>query len=72
MLAANEAVARFLQDQGLSIIARVHPAPTDEKIADFREMLAALGLDLRARPEGGDLQKLVDKVVGGPWRLPSR
>ena len=66
MLAANEAVARFLQDQGLSIIARVHPAPTDEKIADFREMLAALGIDLRARPEVGDLQKLVDKVVGGP------
>ena len=66
MLAANEAVARYLQEQGLSTLARVHPAPSEEKLADFREMLQALGLDLRPRPEVGDLQKLVDKVAGGP------
>lgn len=66
MLAANEAVAGYLQEQGLSVLARVHPPPTDEKLADFREMLHALGLELRARPEVGDLQKLVDEVVGGP------
>ena len=66
MLAANEAVARYLQEQGLSTLARVHPAPSEEKLADFREMLQALGLDLRPRPEVNDLQKLVDKVAGGP------
>ena len=66
MLAANEAVARYLIDQDLAILARVHPAPTDEKLAEFRELLGALGFELRARPEVGDLQRLVDEVVGGP------
>ena len=66
MLAANEAVARYLIAQDLAILARVHPAPTDEKLADFRELLGALGFELRARPEVGDLQRLVDEVVGGP------
>lgn len=44
MLAANEAVARFLHDRSLPVLYRVHPAPDPEKLSGFFETLKATGL----------------------------
>lgn len=62
MLAANQAVARFLHENGLPYIGRVHPPPEPETIGRFEEFLYELGFDL---PEGfspQSIQGLLDKL----------
>ena len=52
MLAANEAVARFLQRKGVVFPYRLHPAPSPEKLETLTAYLAAAGLTGRtARAE---------------------
>jgi ribonuclease R len=46
MLAANESVAMFLLHEKVPILYRVHDQPSPEKIADLREFLKPLGLQL--------------------------
>lgn len=53
MVAANEAVARFLVDRGLPGLYRVHDAPDLEKTAQLVDAAAALGVEAafsRKRP----------------------
>jgi len=66
MLAANEAVARYFVEHALPLIGRSHPAPHEEKLEDFRELLAAVGFELHGGTQASDFQKLVDEVVETP------
>ncbi len=54
MLAANEAVARLTRQHKLPAVYRVHDDPDEEKLAEFRQQLAAQGIrvgDLTLRSE---------------------
>lgn len=50
MVAANEAVARFLTEKGAPFLYRAHPAPSPEKLKDLARGLNAAGLDLPLPP----------------------
>lgn len=50
MVAANEAVARFLTEKSAPFLYRVHPAPSTEKLEDLARGLNATGLDLPLPP----------------------
>jgi ribonuclease R len=58
MLAANEAVGRLTRTQRLPSLYRVHDDPDEEKLAEYRQFLAANGIsvgDLTKREEVGKL-----------------
>ena len=46
MVAANEAVARFLTERQVPFLYRVHPAPSTEKLEELARGLNATGLEL--------------------------
>jgi ribonuclease R len=46
MILANVAAARFLRDQGLPGLYRIHEGPAADKLADLRTFLGELGLKL--------------------------
>ena len=58
MLAANRAVARFLEERGLASLHRVHEKPDPKKVLEFEELAHAFGYSLgvpgalRAPPAG--------------------
>lgn len=75
MVAANEAVARFLTDRELPVLYRAHPAPDPEKLRNLFHLLSLTGLmpqDMRPRrkddapPSPKQLQTLLDDVKGTP------
>ena len=54
MLAANEIIARKLNESGMPYISRVHDKPDEEKLSELREHLIAVGIpcgDLTNRKE---------------------
>jgi ribonuclease R len=63
MIAANEAVAHFLEEKGVPSIYRVHEPPEKEKLHDFRRLLQALSIDY-GRETGGrmPLQSILHQV----------
>ena len=46
MLAANRAVARFLEERGLALLHRVHEKPDPKKVLEFEELAHAFGYSL--------------------------
>ena len=46
MLAANEAVARHLEDRALASLHRVHEKPDPKRVLEFEELAAAFGYSL--------------------------
>ena len=46
MLAANQAVAKYLEDRGLNSLHRVHEQPDPKKVLDFEELARAFGYSL--------------------------
>jgi ribonuclease R len=69
MLAANEAVARRLEQVHAPFLYRIHEAPDDRGIDDLVTRLAAFGLRLPhdgARLRSRDLRTIVDKIRGKP------
>jgi ribonuclease R len=46
MLAANEAVARYLEKRGIGSLHRVHEKPDPKKVLEFEEMAEAFGYSL--------------------------
>ncbi len=69
MIAANEAVARFLTDKGYPILYRVHEAPDPQKLKEFVEFAATLGLEIRPprEPEPSWFQQVIELVEGKPY-----
>jgi ribonuclease R len=72
MLAANETVASFLQNQQIPALSRVHEEPDPQKVLEFEEIAATFGYSL------GLSEKLVRQVRvkqrhrGGRGRRPQR
>ncbi|HFC97069.1 MAG TPA: ribonuclease R [Thermosulfurimonas dismutans] len=69
MIAANEAVARFLEDRGYSFLYRVHEAPEPLKLREFVEFARTLGLDLEVplEPDPSWVQEVVRLSAGKPY-----
>jgi ribonuclease R len=68
MLAANETVARHIENKEKPFIYRIHEEPAEEKLADLAEFLATLGitLPLAKKIKPLHLQKAVAKAKGTP------
>ncbi len=66
MLAANEAVARFLAEKKLPVVARVHPPPDEERFDEFRKFLKAVGVEFRGESTPEGLQNLVAQLSDDP------
>ena len=68
MLAANVAVARFLQQAEIPMLYRVHAAPDEEKINALRQFLGEMGLFLsgKNKPTPKDLQKTLETLENRP------
>ncbi len=69
MLAANEAVARFVTDQDLPFIYRVHEAPDPPKLTAFRDFILPFGFTLvmqgdKVTPQA--MQQLISDASGKP------
>ncbi len=77
MVAANEAVARFLTSRDMPLPYRVHPAPDPDKLRTLFQVLAAVnllppGLSRSASraappPSPGQLQAVLDSARGTPY-----
>ena len=69
MIAANEAVAEFLTEKGYPILYRVHEAPDQEKLKEFVDFAATLGLELKLprKPSPSWFQKVVELVKDRPY-----
>ncbi len=70
MLCANVAAARMLRESGLPVLFRVHQGPDPEKLADLREYLRGLGLNLGggSEPRPADYQRLLRQCGERPDR----
>ncbi len=69
MLAANEAVATFLEDRRIPSLYRVHEPPDLVKLSDFREFVHSFGYVVRMdgeKIEPGELQHLLEQAAGKP------
>lgn len=68
MLAANVAVARFLEKASISVLYRVHPVPEEDKILALRQFLGELGLTLGGgkKPHPKDFQKTMGMIDNRP------
>jgi len=66
MLAANVAVARFLEKEKIPTLYRVHAPPEEEKVTALRQFLGELGLELSGGkiPRPKDFQTTLAKVEG--------
>jgi ribonuclease R len=68
MIAANVAAARFLREQGVPGLYRVHEGPTPDRVADLRTFLGELGLKLggRKRPAPKHFAQILGQAAGRP------
>lgn len=63
MIAANEAVAHFLESRGMPLVFRIHEPPEKEKLNDFENLLATLGIEYSKGATGGlHLQSILESV----------
>jgi len=68
MIAANEAVARFLEERGIPVLYRVHPLPEAERLTALFRSLRAVELTrlMPQRPSAGDLSAILHAARGTP------
>lgn len=66
MLAANEAVAQWLADEGLFFLRRVHGSPDPRKLTALTEFVRELGLKTESLASRFALQKLLRDVHNDP------
>jgi len=66
MLAANEAVARHLEDRDYLFLRRIHPEPDPQKLRAFAEFAASLGLKIERPQSRPELQKVISQSIGRP------
>ncbi len=64
MLAANQAVARWLDTLQLPFLRRVHAPPDRMKIRRLSEFVKALGLPVEDMQDRFEIQRVVDSVKG--------
>ena len=69
MLAANEAVATFVESHGIPSLYRVHEPPDPLKIHDFREFIYNFGYEFRMTEDKihpAEFQRLLEQAEGKP------
>ncbi|ADO72441.1 ribonuclease R [Stigmatella aurantiaca] len=68
MLAANEAVAKFFQDEGLPSVYRFHGEPDEQKLASFAVLAQAYGFKLRLDDgvSSKELNAFITQLEGHP------
>ena len=68
MVAANEAVASFLQKKDMALIFRIHPPPTPKNLERLREILRQFTLPFPLKKNMGlkDLQRILKEVENKP------
>lgn len=68
MIAANEAVAHFLEESGLPCIYRIHEPPKEEAIDEFRRFISHLGYKLKKDSDHSpkEFQKILFAMKGKP------
>lgn len=71
MIAANEAVARHLEEKKAGFLYRVHPEPEKEKLTRLFETLRrtaveSLPPDISTEPESEAIQKILARAAGTP------
>lgn len=66
MIAANVCAARFLKNNNIPALHRVHPEPKSESLEKVREFLNGIGLSLAGgeKPEPKDYARLLASVQG--------
>jgi ribonuclease R len=68
MIAANEAVAHFIEEKGIPFIYRIHEPPQQEAIEEFRRFVSHLGYKMRKEHDHSvrDLQRVLIEAKGRP------
>lgn len=68
MIAANEAVARFLEERDMPFLYRVHPEPDPARLEGLFRTLASTSVasELPPRPDAQALQAVLRAASGGP------
>ncbi|HEY6873428.1 MAG TPA: ribonuclease R [Geobacteraceae bacterium] len=69
MLAANEAVAGYIEGEGVPSLYRIHETPDLAKLAEFSELIRGFGYEFRIeedRVEPGEFQRLLVEAQGKP------
>jgi ribonuclease R len=68
MIAANEAVARFMEEKGGPFIYRIHEAPKKEAVDEFRRFISHLGYKMRKDTDRSpkEFQRVLSEVKGRP------
>lgn len=64
MLAANQAVATWLDDQQLNFLHRIHPAPDRRKLRQLEQFARDLGLPVSTVESRFEIQRILDLVAG--------
>jgi ribonuclease R len=69
MLAANEAVARFITDKSIPFLYRIHEDPDPAKLRNFQEFIYGFGYEfplVEDRVNPAELQRLLAQAEGRP------
>jgi len=68
MIAANEAVAHFMEERGVPFIYRIHEPPKKEAIDEFRRFISHLGYKMRKEPDHSpkEFQRILSDTRGRP------
>ncbi len=68
MLCANVSAARFMEENEVAGLYRIHDGPEEEKLAKLREFLSGFSLSLGggAKPKPAHFQELLAKIEGRP------
>ncbi len=68
MIAANEAVARFMEEKGVPFIYRIHEPPKQEAMDEFRRFISHFGYKIRKEPGHSpkEIQRILLGVKGRP------
>jgi ribonuclease R len=66
MLAANEAVARVTKQHQLPSLYRVHDDPDEEKLQEYRQLLATFGVTVGDLTQRGEVMRLLNLLRSHP------
>jgi ribonuclease R len=68
MIAANEAVAHFMEEGGLPFVYRIHEPPKKEAMDEFRRFISQLGYKMRKDTDHSpkEFQRILSEAKGKP------